>query len=104
MPTQLVIEAELEVARFLASQPVPEAIVAFRPSPATVERFYDLVAAQRGGLRASSAKETRMFVAHVSSLGPDKGGRDGCLSIRRMALHVQRCEGEMMGYLPRPAR
>ncbi len=49
MPTQLVIEAELEVARFLASQPLPEAIVAFRPSPATVERFNDLVAAQRGG-------------------------------------------------------
>ncbi len=49
MPTPRAIEAQLEVARFLASQPLPEAIVAFRPSPATVERFYDLVAAQQGG-------------------------------------------------------
>lgn len=49
MTTQLVVEAELEVARFLASQPSPEAIIAFRPSLATMERYYDLVAAQRGG-------------------------------------------------------
>ncbi len=35
MPTPLVVEAELEVARFLASQPSPETIIAFRPSPAT---------------------------------------------------------------------
>jgi len=49
MPTQPVIEAELEVARFLASQPSPEAIIDFRPSPGTIARFYELVAAQRGG-------------------------------------------------------
>ncbi len=49
MPTPVVIEAELEVARFLASQPSPEAIAAFRPSPATVARYADLLAAQREG-------------------------------------------------------
>lgn len=57
MPPQLVIEAELEVARFLASQPSPEAIIAFRPSPATAARFYDLVAAQREGDTSDEVRE-----------------------------------------------
>jgi hypothetical protein len=64
MPTQLVIEAELDVARFLASQPSPEAIIAFRPSPATVARFYDLIAAQRtGDVSDEVRKELDTFLA-----------------------------------------
>jgi hypothetical protein len=40
-------EAEREVARFLASQPSPEGIVAFHPSPEVATRMYALIEAER---------------------------------------------------------
>ena len=40
-------EAEREIVQFLANQPSPEAIVAFRPSPEISNRFYELVDIER---------------------------------------------------------
>ncbi len=42
-------EAEREVARFFTSQPSPEAIVAFHPSPEVTARMYELIEAERDG-------------------------------------------------------
>jgi hypothetical protein len=47
MPTDTLIEAEFEIARFLASSPSAEEIVAFHFSPQSAERFYALVEAER---------------------------------------------------------
>jgi hypothetical protein len=49
MSTHLANQAELEVARFLAGQPSPEAIIAFRLSTEAAERFYELVDIEREG-------------------------------------------------------
>jgi hypothetical protein len=40
-------QAEREVVQFLTSQPPPEAIIAFHPSPGVTERLYDLVEIER---------------------------------------------------------
>ena len=47
MPTDTLTEAEFEVARFLASSPSAEEIVAFHFSPQSAERFYALIEAER---------------------------------------------------------
>ena len=41
--------AALEIARFIASSPTPEQIVAFHPSSEANARAYALVAAERAG-------------------------------------------------------
>ena len=43
-------QAAFEIARFFASSPTPEQIIAFHPSPETNERFYALVEAEREGI------------------------------------------------------
>jgi hypothetical protein len=45
----MVIAAELELARFLASQPSAEAIITFHPSPEIAARYYDLLELERSG-------------------------------------------------------
>lgn len=40
-------QAALEIARFTASQPSPEQVIVFRPSPAVIERAYALIDAER---------------------------------------------------------
>jgi hypothetical protein len=45
----MVIAAELELARFLASQPSAEAIIAFHPSPEIAARYYGLLELERSG-------------------------------------------------------
>jgi hypothetical protein len=42
-------EAERELARFLASQPSPDAILAFHPSPEVATRMYALIETERDG-------------------------------------------------------
>ena len=49
MPAPTVIAAELELARFLASQPSTEDIIAFHPSPEITARYYDLLEVERSG-------------------------------------------------------
>ena len=49
MPAPTVIAAEVELARFLASQPSAEAIIAFHPSPEVTERYYSLLELERSG-------------------------------------------------------
>jgi hypothetical protein len=43
IPAPTVIAAELELARFLASQPSTEDIIAFHPSSEVTERYYSLL-------------------------------------------------------------
>jgi hypothetical protein len=47
-PTPTVIAAELELARFFASQPSTETIVAFHPSPEIADHYYRLLGLERG--------------------------------------------------------
>ena len=49
MVSRSVIQAELEVARFLATRPTPAAIVSFKPSDDAAARFYELVDTERDG-------------------------------------------------------
>lgn len=41
--------AVMEIARFIASQPSPEQILAFHASPEVAERTYALIEAERNG-------------------------------------------------------
>jgi hypothetical protein len=57
-------EAEREVARFLASQPSPEAIIAFHPSPAVAARLSALIVAEHEGpLDAVERRELDTYLA-----------------------------------------
>jgi len=47
MPTETLTEAEFEIARFLASSPSAEQIVAFHFSPQAAEQFYALIDIER---------------------------------------------------------
>ncbi len=42
-------QAILEIARFIASQPSPDQILAFHSSPEVVQRAYSLIDAERNG-------------------------------------------------------
>ena len=48
----MVIEPQvaLEIARFIASGPTPEQIIAFHPSVEATDRFYDLIALEKDGV------------------------------------------------------
>jgi len=59
--TQTETDAEREVARFLASQPSPEAIVAFHSSPEVATRMYELIEAER-------ELETYFHIEHLMRL------------------------------------
>ena len=61
-------QAEREIVRFLASQPSPDAIIAFHPSAAVSERFYELVDAERAQpLRDDEQREldTYLYLNHL---------------------------------------
>ena len=49
MAQRSITQAELEVARFLARQPAPAEIVAFRLPPDVAAHFYELVDTERAG-------------------------------------------------------
>ncbi len=71
MPTDTLTGAEFEVARFLASGPTPQEIIAFRLSPTSTDRFYALVAAEREGqLSGDEQRELDAFmnVEHMMRL------------------------------------
>ena len=55
----MVIAAELELARFLASQPSAEAIIALHPSPEIAARYYSLRELERSG-RVSADERTEL--------------------------------------------
>ena len=69
MPTES--QAELEVARFLAGSPSPEAIIAFRASPAVAERMYDLIDRERAGQISEDERselDTYVYIEHLMRL------------------------------------
>lgn len=47
MQTSIETQAERELVKFLSSQPSPEAIIAFHPSPEVTDRFYELIELER---------------------------------------------------------
>jgi hypothetical protein len=64
-------DAEREVARFLASQPAPEAIVAFHPSREVAARMHALVEAERAGQLSDQERlemETYLHIEHLMRL------------------------------------
>jgi hypothetical protein len=68
MPTET--QAAFEVARFLASRPTPEEIIAFHPSEAANDRFYELIDAERERpLADDEAQELESYVAIEYLLG-----------------------------------
>lgn len=69
MPTET--QVEMEVARFLASGPSPEEIIAFRASPAIAERMYDLIDRERTGQISKDEQnelDTYVYVEHLMRL------------------------------------
>jgi hypothetical protein len=69
--TQTETDAEREVARFLASQPSPEAIVAFHSSPEVATRMYELIEAEREGPLSDEERrelETYFHIEHLMRL------------------------------------
>lgn len=64
MSTQIVNQAELEVARFLARRPSPEDIIAFRLSGEAVDRFNQLLDMNcNGRLSEDEERELDAYVA-----------------------------------------
>ena len=64
-------EAELEVARFLASQPSPADIVAFHPSPEVATRMSALIGAERDRQLSEEERrelETYLHIEHLMRL------------------------------------
>ena len=57
-------QAALEIALFIASQPSPEQVIAFRPSPTVVERAYALIDAERE--RALSIEEHHELESYLA--------------------------------------
>jgi len=54
----------LEVARFIARSPSPEQVIAFQPSPESVERAYALIDAERAGtLSEDERQELESYLA-----------------------------------------
>jgi hypothetical protein len=71
MATEIIAQVELEVAEFLAGQPSPEQIIAFRPSSALVERFDSLIEKeQANGITDDELDELEryMHVEHMMRL------------------------------------
>ena len=69
--TQTETDAEREVARFFTSQPSPEAIVAFHPSPEVAARMYALIETERDGQLSEDERhelDTYMNVEHMIRL------------------------------------
>jgi hypothetical protein len=67
----LATQAETEIIQFLVRRPTAEEIIAFHPSDAVAERFYDLVAAERERpLATDEARdlETFMYIEHMMRL------------------------------------
>jgi len=63
-------QAALEVARFLANRPTAEQIVAFHPSDAVNDRFYELIDTERERpLTIDEAQELESYVAIEYLLG-----------------------------------
>ena len=56
-------QAALEIARFIASQSSPEQVIAFRPSPAVIERAYALIDAERERSLTNRAVKAPVFEA-----------------------------------------
>jgi len=68
MPTDT--QAALEVARFLASRPTPEQLVAFHPSDEVNGRFYELIDTERERpLTIEETQELENYVAIEYLLG-----------------------------------
>ena len=68
MPTET--QAAFAVARFLASRPTPEEIIAFHPSEVVNDRFYELIDAEREHpLTDDETQELESYVAIEYLLG-----------------------------------
>jgi hypothetical protein len=63
--------AAQEIARFLATRPTPEEIVAFHPSPEVAERAYDLIQSEREGTITDAERaelDTYMAIEYLMEL------------------------------------
>lgn len=70
--------AAVEIARFIASQPTPEQVIAFRPSTEVVERAYALIDAERERpLTEDEAHELEHYLAiqHIMILAKAEAHR-----------------------------
>ncbi len=56
--------ASVEVARFIASRPSPEQVIAFQPSSEVVERAYELIEIERA--RALTEDERRELDSYLT--------------------------------------
>lgn len=63
MPAPTVIAAELELARFLASQPSTEDIIAFHPASEVTDRYYSLLELAKDYERKVQTSETLIELA-----------------------------------------
>ena len=64
-------QAATEVARFLAHQPAPEQILAFRPSSEVAERAYKLIHSEREGSLSEEERqelESYMMIEYLMEL------------------------------------
>lgn len=69
MPTDIL--ASVEIARFLASGPTPEQIIAYHPSPEAAERAYALVEAERNGTISEDERtelDSCVYLEHMMRL------------------------------------
>ncbi len=65
------LQAEMEVIRFLLGRPSPEDIIAFRPSPASSARLYQLIDQERAGQLSEAESrelESYMYLEHLMRL------------------------------------
>jgi hypothetical protein len=64
-------QAALEIATLIASQPTPEQVVAFQPSPEVVARAYELVDSEREGPLSPDEQhelESYLTIQHIMIL------------------------------------
>jgi hypothetical protein len=74
-------QAALEVARFIASHPSPERVIAFHLSPDVAERAYALIDAERvGTLTDEERQELESFLAiqHIMILAKAEARLQRC--------------------------
>jgi hypothetical protein len=71
-------QAALEIARFIASHPTPEQVIAFQPSPDVVKRAYELIDAERIGMLSKEEyeeMESYLIIQHIMILAKAEAHR-----------------------------
>jgi len=71
-------QAALEIARFIASHPTPEQVIAFQSSPDVVKRAYELIDAERTGTLTDDEHEemeSYLAIQHIMILAKAEAHR-----------------------------